>query len=183
MRNIAQLLQSLDQAHTPKELDKAVDSLLAKMVVSADDDGDSDVEIPDDVSTGTMSNRANGKQSNMVPEAHVRNLLVEIILMHREMNKLESDLEALHTYVDRNKDDVIATAISWIISQSDALRALTVYDSAWFSRLPYSINLKIDIAQALIDACKTYGITNDFWQNLTEYNPAAIDFAAYSLKS
>jgi hypothetical protein len=171
---INKILQALEQAKSPQELNKAVDYVLANMLVKADDD------FPDDVAEGRLSPRAPPLAN--VAITHIRSLLIELNIVQKQYMELQKAYNKLQTYVNTDSDSVCNSAISTINSRDDAIQAGELYGAKWFSSLPYSIDAKIQTAQALIDTCSQYDISNGFWNNLVEGKNAATDFAKFDPK-
>ncbi len=163
------VLASLSQAENDTELNKAMDAVLSKMLVKADDDG---------MNKGLMSNRE--VDTDVVPSSKVRSLLIEIYSMHKDYNALSKAYNNLQAFVDRGNSSLMDAVTAWIYSKSDALKANEVYTSEWFSQLPYSMEMKTQIAQNLIKVCEQFNVTNDFWANLVNYQSAAVDFSTYA---
>jgi hypothetical protein len=175
---LSTVLQSLDQAESKLELNKAVDVLLNNFtanIVQADIVDDND---DDDMRQGSIKERRT--DDKMVSSNHVRSLLVEVLLLHKKFVALQKAYKAVQSYVDLDTLNILNTTTIWISTKSDALKAMQIYNSAWFSSLPLSIESKVNIAQSLSDTCLQFGVTNGFWQQLVDYNDAAVEMSIYT---
>jgi hypothetical protein len=179
---LTEILHAFDQARTPAELNKAIDHFAGKIksarVVKADEDDGTGVF--DDAENAFIGKRS---QSDKVSDEMLHSLLVEVHILHSDYQELQKAFNNISAYVDKNVDAFIASVVAWITNQATAIQATNVYVSNWFASLPYSIDAKQRIAQALINTCRPFKADTKFWQNVVNNQAAAIKFIEYNPKS
>jgi hypothetical protein len=123
-------------------------------------------------------------QKNPEPKADeiLKHVLVRLAMYKYENVQLHDKLADLLQYIDTEAKATVSNMLSEITDYTTAFDAYNKYDADWFSSKPYSLDLKMEIANNLVQACQPYNLVLDFWVNLSNYQAAATTIADFSSK-
>jgi len=102
----------------------------------------------------------------------------------RQLEEANNQLAMREQLEDYYANSFINNVVMSIQDNPTALRAATLYAAAWFRTLEFSLVVKIQFAQQLIDAVSRFNpsYVPGIWRNVVKGVPGALDAIAFNIE-
>jgi hypothetical protein len=108
----------------------------------------------------------------------------KVFLLERELESLGRELYSYFLYFNREADEFIISIQSSINSYEQGLAAATTYGVDWFSKLPYSVDKKVQIAAVLIKSIKKQKIdVPKLWELIVQKNVTIVEQIKFKMET